>query len=338
MSEIDQETLEIIRRHSRQMAIQSQGKASFRDVMLSLGKELERDVVRKLIPVIKKEIENINSKSLEELKKADDADDEGLIENEYDELATKFKEKIEGEQLKKYVSSLLTYGSYGKGNHIMGQSNLNFLLIIKDLDGPDQEKVGQEIKNTIESLMNPLYEYLFDLVILFDHNVKSLEAFKQRMGPGFTAIHAYSVSQCTPLIGDNPFDGFDLKPEIKNSAKVILKDVILQFKNGLRDIEKEGEVDLGDLAYLSSEAIVDYALALIYYKSKDLVHITKPDIRDQFNVIFRTETKYKPFIAAVEQAFAYRMGITKISEGEITEQNIIISAKKFTDEIENLTE
>ena len=156
MSEVDEETLEIVRRHSRQVALQSNGKASLRDVLLSLGKELDGDVVRKLIPTIKKEITNISSQSLEELKKADDSDDEKLIENEYDELATSFKSKM---AKKSFVSSLITYGSYGKGNHIMGQSNLNFLLILKteELKDADQDQIRNEINTEIESLMNPLF-------------------------------------------------------------------------------------------------------------------------------------------------------------------------------------
>ncbi|MHA2362757.1 MAG: hypothetical protein ACXAC7_02280 [Candidatus Hodarchaeales archaeon] len=332
MSDVDEETLETIRRHCRQLAIQNEGNASFRDVMLSLGKELDRDVVRKLIPVIKKEIEDVNSKSLEDLKAADDADDEGVIENEYDELATNFRDKMEG---KSYVSSLLAYGSYGKGNHIMGQSNLNFLLILEDMNTKTQEKVGKEIKEIIESLMNPLYEYLFDLVILFDRNVASLEAFKQRMGPGFTAVHAFSASQCTPLIGENPFKELEgIVPEIENSAKLIITDTINQYREGKRDVEEEGSANTDDLAYISSEAIIDYALALIYHQSKDIKHVTKPDIRDQFKEIFKTKTQFKPFIGAVEQAFAYRMGISKIGEGEITETDLIINAEKFTKELE----
>ena len=50
--EPDDETLTIIQRHIRQCALQSSdNKASFRDVMLSLGKEMDRDAVRGLMPV-----------------------------------------------------------------------------------------------------------------------------------------------------------------------------------------------------------------------------------------------------------------------------------------------
>ena len=151
MSETDdEEVLEVIRRHARQLAIQSGGEAKFRDVKLSLGKELDANQVRALIPTIKKEIEDINSRSLEELKELDEEDEESLVENEYDELVQALKEKLDG---KSYVRSLLAYGSYGKGNHIMGQSNLNFLLVLKDLGQQEVEKVGKEIQDIIESLM-----------------------------------------------------------------------------------------------------------------------------------------------------------------------------------------
>ena len=138
--EVDEETLSTIQRHIRQIALQSSdGKAGFREVMLSIGKELDRDAVRSLIPTIKQEIESINSKSLDELKEESEEDEEGVIENEYDELSTMFQKALED---KKYVRSLIAYGSYGKGNHIMGQSNLDFLLILKDMDQKEQETVG----------------------------------------------------------------------------------------------------------------------------------------------------------------------------------------------------
>ena len=64
MSETDdEEVLEVIRRHARQLAIQSGGEAKFRDVMISLGKELDANQVSALKATFKKENEEINSKS-----------------------------------------------------------------------------------------------------------------------------------------------------------------------------------------------------------------------------------------------------------------------------------
>jgi hypothetical protein len=334
--EPDEETLTIIQRHIRQCALQSsESKASFRDVMLSLGKELDRDVVRELMPVIKQEIESMNSKSIEELRQDDEEDEEGLIENEYDELSSSFQKGLEG---KDYISSLIAYGSYGKSNHIMGQSNLNFLLLLKDMDGAKQELVGTEIKQIIESIMNPLYEYLFDLIILFDQNVSSIENFRKRMGPGFTAIHAYSASQCEPLIGENPFKKLDLSADIKNSAKMILQDTLMQYKQSIADLKADPEPSPEDLAYLSSEAMIDFALGLIYYFMKEtaLEHITKPDIKEKYSEYFAKNKQFKPFISGIEHSFAYRLGVNKIADSEITDQEIIDQCEKIANEIEKL--
>ena len=334
MAEVDDETLATIQRHIRQCKLQSSdNKASFRDVMLSLGKELDRDEVRGLMAVIKKEIEVINSKSMEELKAEDEEDEEGLVENEYDELSNSFQKKLEG---KKYISSLIAYGSYGKGTHIMGQSNLNFLLILKDMDQAEQETAGAEIKEIIQSIMNPLYEYLFDLVVLFDHNVATLASFQKRMGPGFTAIHGYSAGQCTPLIGENPFAKLNLETEIKNSAKMILEDTVQQFKQSIADLRNEGDATNEDFAYLSSEAIIDYALALIYYHMKKIEHITKPDVKECFASYFSKNKQFKQFIPSVEHSFAYRLGVSKIADSEITDDEIIEQCEKLTKEIEIL--
>lgn len=363
MSETDdEEVLEVIRRHARQLAIQSGGEAKFRDVMLSLGKELDANQVRALIPTIKKEIEDINSRSLEELKELDEEDEESLVENEYDELVQALKEKLDG---KSYVRSLLAYGSYGKGNHIMGQSNLNFLLVLKDLGQQEEEKVGKEIQEIIESLMNPLFEYLLDIVVLFDHDVKNIESFKGRMGPGFSLIHAYSASKSTPIIGDNPFISYNFDNLLKPSAEMILKDTIRQYQAAKQDLESRSTADTKpqsdekpptepdseseseaeyeeseenkeeDLAYLTSEAVIDCALALIYFTSTE--HITKPDVREKFTEYFDKDKQLRPYISTVEKAFAYRMGITKIGEDqEITDEELIKEGELFITELQDL--
>ena len=369
MSETDdEEVLEVIRRHARQLAIQSGGEAKFRDVMLSLGKELDANQVRALIPTIKKEIEEINSKSLDELKELDEEDEESLVENEYDALVQALKEKLDG---KPYVRSLLAYGSYGKGNHIMGQSNLNFLLVLKDLDQQEEEKVGKEIQEIIESLMNPLFEYLLDIVVLFDRDVNTLENFKGRMGPGFSLIHAFSASKSTPIIGDNPFTTYTFDGLLKSSAEMIFKDTIRQYQMAKHDLETasitstssndktdaesttESEVEAKtevdneaeteeseaskeeDLAYLTSEAVIDCALALIYFTSTE--HITKPDVREKFKEYFEKDKQFKPYISTVEKAFAYRMGITKIGEDQqITDEELIKEGEQFISESQNL--
>lgn len=331
MADVDDETLATIQRHIRQCKLQSSGnKATFRDVMLSLGKELDRDEVRGLMAVIKKEIAIINEKSIEELKEEEDSDETNLVENEYDELSSSFQKELEG---KSYVSSLIAYGSYGKGTHIMGQSNLNFLLILKDMDQGEQERVGSEIKAVIQGIMNPLYEYLFDLVVLFDHNVSTLASFQKRMGPGFTAIHGYSAGQCKALIGTNPFLKLDLSSELKNSAKMILLDTVEQFKQSIADLRNDKDAKTEDLAYLSSEAIIDYALALIYYHLEKIEHVTKPDVKEVFPRLFRKHKILKQFIPSVEHSFAYRLGVSKIADSEITDEEIIENAERLTEEI-----
>jgi hypothetical protein len=339
-TEVEEETLEIVRRHIRQQALQA-GKAQFRDVMLSLGKELERDQIKKMMDRIKEEIEEINKKSPEELKEMDEDDTESLVENEYDELVQALHDKLHE---KDYIQSLIAYGSYGKGNHIMGQSNLNFLLILKDFPSEKEEEVGSEIQQIIESLMNPLFEYLLDIVILFNKDIATINKFKEKQGPGFSMIHAYSASQSQPIIGENPFTSYKFANEIADSAEIIIKDTITQYKKAseeLKSTQGSGPSIQEDLAYLSSEAVVDYALALIYFYNskmkKDLAHITKPDIRDIFAEVFMKEKNLKKFIPTVEKAFAYRLGVSKIGENEqIEEIELTKECETFSSSLETL--
>ena len=115
----------------------------------------------------------------------------------------------------------------------------------------------------------------------------------------------------------------------KNGSKE-LSDALNKNKSNDKNVEVEYFADF------SSETIIDYALALTYFVSKEVTHITKPDIREKFREVFGNNAMFKPFVAAVEQAFAYRLGITKIGEDNITETELINYAKEFTIEVDNL--
>jgi hypothetical protein len=148
-------------------------------------------------------------------------------------------------------------------------------------------------------------------------------------------IHAFSASHSTPIIGTNPFKEFDFEGKLAPSATVILQDTVRQYLKATEDLEASSSDDAPktreDLAYLSSEAIIDYALALIYYYAKKPEHVTKPDVRDKYPDLLGKSRKYQRFASTVEKAFAYRMGVTRIGENEqITEEDLINDCQAFT--------
>ena len=90
------------------------------------------------------------------------------------------------------------------------------------------------------------------------------------------------------------------------------------------------------MSYVTSEAIQDYSLALIYYHIDKLEHIKKPDVKEIFPNLFKKHKPLKQFIPSVEHSFAYRLGVSKIADSEITDQEIIENAERLTEEITKL--
>ena len=134
-----------------------------------------------MMPLIKAEIASYQQLSREEKEElvSEEKATPSPVGNEYEDLVTLLKEQLLGvNELKENITSLLLYGSYGKGDgfYILGQSDVNILLILRD---NSTSKVSESLNKAIEPIVtNPLFSHLFDLVY-FSHNKDGLFRFKR---------------------------------------------------------------------------------------------------------------------------------------------------------------
>lgn len=308
----NKELHEIINNHIL-AEIRSKGTATFKPVLISIVQERPdlKGAIRTQVQYIKQKIEEFNAKK-EEIDPDIPSDleiDESEM-NEYEELSTLFAKKIESEpDIKKYVKTLLCYGSYGKGSHLVGQSDINFLIILENIDDDKKRNyVLEDINEAIEEIMNPLFVHLFDLTILFDRDIQNLD----KIGTAFNKVHAFSSKEGITLIGENPFANWDFDAEsLKPEAKNILVDTIAEFAENFDQMNWDSQVKIEDLLYLSSEAIVNVGISLCYfYGTNKFENVTKTELKEFFKNIARKNAHLKPFERLVYDSWEYRIGIS----------------------------
>ena len=98
------------------------------------------------------------------------------------------KKKIEADTgLNAQVKTLLIYGSYAKRLHVVGESDINFVIVLKTgFSKAKTEKAIEKIGQIAENLVTPEVAHIFDLMILKEEDLSQFDKF----GPDFTYIHA----------------------------------------------------------------------------------------------------------------------------------------------------
>ncbi|MHA2298200.1 MAG: hypothetical protein ACXAEU_02615 [Candidatus Hodarchaeales archaeon] len=309
MSEQQEEDIkQLIDRHILDQ-IRARGNAEFKPVLMSIVQEQPdlRAAVRGEVPYIKKRIEELNSQKEEEDPDIGSLELDETEMNEYEELSSLFASKLETPEIKKYVKALVCYGSYGKGTHLVGQSDINFLLILTDIDDEQTRvEVLDDINASIEEIMNPLFVHLFDLTILFERDIQNLD----KIGTAFNIIHAFSSKEGMTLIGENPFANQEFKLEdLKNEARTMVVDTITEFSKNFNEMNYSNKANLEDLAYLSSEAIVNLGLSLCYLYNPSPENVTKPEIKEKIKEVANKQKFLKNYDIVIGEAWDYRIGV-----------------------------
>ncbi|MFW9996662.1 MAG: hypothetical protein ACFFD4_31755 [Candidatus Odinarchaeota archaeon] len=334
MSEQEEEDIkQLIDRHILD-EIRARGNAEFKPVLMSIVQEKPdlKATIRSEVPYIKKRIEELNAKREEEDPDIDSLELDETEMNEYEELSTLFANKLESDpELKKYVKSLVCYGSYGKGTHLVGQSDINFLLILTDIDDEGTRvQVLDDINTAIEEIMNPLFVHLFDLTILFERDIQNLD----KIGTAFNVIHAFSSKEGMTLLGENPFVNLTFKPEdLQEEARTMIVDTITEFSENFNELNYSKKANLEDLAYLSSEAIVNVGLSLCYLYNSKLENVTKPEIKEKVVEISAKQSLLKGYTETIGEAWDYRIGVTIKHEEEAFIKNCIELCQVFEEKL-----
>ncbi len=121
---------ELIQEYAMQVRI-NQGEASLTSVLKQVIAENPdmKAQVRSSVAMIKEVISEVNSMEKDEL-----ADEKSTISgdeaSEYEMLVKLVSEKMTGTPvLKDQIESLMIYGSYAKRLHVIGESDINFLIV-----------------------------------------------------------------------------------------------------------------------------------------------------------------------------------------------------------------
>ncbi|MHA1236718.1 MAG: hypothetical protein ACTSQ9_03535, partial [Candidatus Hodarchaeales archaeon] len=191
---------ELIQEYAMQVRI-NQGEASLTSVLKQVIAENPdmKAQVRSSVALIKEVISKVNSMEKDELsdEKSTISGDEA---SEYEMLVKLVSEKMTGNpDLKEHIESLMIYGSYAKRLHVIGESDINFLIVLKSEKA--SETSVDEISKIAESIVTPEIAHIFDLMILKTDDLKELEKF----GPDFTHIHGLYTKDGETLFGKNVF-------------------------------------------------------------------------------------------------------------------------------------
>jgi hypothetical protein len=298
----------------QQYAIQSrleQGEASLTSVLklVIIENPQLKTQVRSSVAMVKEEIAKVNEM---------DENDLGMISEEieadesteYEMLENLVLQKFSAEKkLEAQVKALIIYGSYAKRLHVVGESDINFVIVLSsDSSQAEIEETIEKIGQIAEKIVTPEVAHIFDLMILKEEDLTQIEKF----GADFSYIHALYAKDGEVKLGTNVFDSIDINDEkVQQAAKLLMSEAIIQFDEILNTAREEGLPDT-ELEYIIAASIIDIAFALCCYKvgvkavTMDLV---KPDIHEEFREVWGEKSELSEFYSFLQQAHAFKLGI-----------------------------
>ncbi len=269
--------------------------------------ELKKD--RKiLVKIAKEEIERANEMmSLEETEEGSE-EDESEGPNEYERLIELFKLKLQDDtEIMNNLVSFLIYGSYAQGKAIIGESNINFLLVLKDNYHPPPSKINQ----MLESLRKPETEHILDLMVL---NKTTVMKSANGGGVQFSAIHALSAKHGIILLGTNILEKVTITSEaIKKSSQLLIKKSLRESKEILEAFNDK-EITSEDAAYFLSNAVIDVTLSLLYYYAEkpETIIMTKSEAYELYSsIVGKKHPSLQAFSDFIDDAHALRIGVVR---------------------------
>ncbi|MFX1507956.1 MAG: nucleotidyltransferase domain-containing protein [Promethearchaeota archaeon] len=301
---------ELIQQYAIQARLE-QGEASLTSVLkLVIAENPQlKNQVRSSVTMVKEEIAKVNEMEENDLGmisgeiEADESTEYEMLEN------LVLKKFSEDKQLASQIKALIIYGSYAKRLHVVGESDINFVIVLSsDSSQTETEETIAKIGQIAEKIVTPEVAHIFDLMILKEEDLSQLEKF----GPDFSYIHALYAKDGEVKFGTNVFDSIDINNEkIQQAAKQLMSEAIIQFDE-IINTAKEEELPDTELEYIISGSIIDIAFALCCYKvgvkavTMDLV---KPDIHEEFREVWGETSDFSEFYPFLQQAHAFKLGI-----------------------------
>ncbi len=309
----ESELRELIREYAMQVRL-DQGEASLTSVLKHVIAENPgmKTQVRSSVALIKELIGEVNS--MEENDLSESSSGISVDESsEYEMLVKLVSQKLlDSPELKKDIKSLMIYGSYAKKLHVVGDSDINFLIVLTA--NKKSEDAIEAITSIAEEIVTPEIAHIFDLMILKEDDISDLEKFEHV----FTYIHALYAKEGELIYGENLFK--DLKftnKNIQDAAKLLIEDSISQFFEIEKTAKEEGLPE-DELDYLLGSSIIDIAFGLSCYKAgvKSVkMDLVKPDIHEEIIEVWGTDSEFSSFYPLFEKAHAFKLSI-KLPESD----------------------
>lgn len=324
----EQEFRSMVQQYATQARME-QGEASLTAVLkliITENPEMKAQI-RSSVAIVKEEISKVNSMSDDELEDISGEEIGAADESsEYEMLENLFAKKLEEDELlKNQTKALIIYGSYAKRLHVVGESDINFVVVLNSSTDESVEKINQ----IAEEIVTPEVAHIFDLMILRVEDLNQIEKF----GPVFTYIHALYAKDGEVKLGENIFSTMEItNDQVQDSAKIIIHDLIGQMDE-IIETAKDEKLPDDELDYLIGASIIDIAFALCCYKvGVDAIKLdlVKPDIHEEIGEIWGEKSEFSDFYKVLEQAHAYKLGI-KLPDSQNFLQKSFDFVKKVVD-------
>ncbi len=312
----ENEFKKLVRETIQTMLQQSGDNITFTDVVKFIITEKPelRPIIKKNVPFIKKELERIK----EEWKKvrAESVAEPMGETNEYEMLIRNFVRKIETSgHLKSHIECLLVYGSYAKSVAIIGESDLNFLLVTKS-----KVDISKELVPIVNALKTPEVEHIFNLLVLPKENV--IKSAKNG-GVRFSSIHALSAKYGRVLYGENPLKNVKITNEsIIAAAKQQIKLIGTQSLNFIAELSNSNDFSPEDAAYYLALDVLTLGLNVLYLvlENPATYVITRPEVQLMFEEHLSNHKIFSKHATTIQNAQAIRLGIFHVTPETFKQQ------------------
>ncbi len=320
----ESEFRELIQQYAMQSRLEQGEEANLTSVLKFIITEHPqlKAQVRSSVAIVKEEIVKVNQMAEDEL-----GDVSGGIEadesSEYEMLEHLVLQKItEDKTLQAQIVALIIYGSYAKRLHVVGESDINFVVVLSSGSPQSESEAAiKKINQIAEEIVTPEVAHIFDLMILKEEDLTQLEKF----GPVFTYIHALYAKDGEVKLGNNVFTPLEITNEqIQESAKMIISEAITQFDEIIKTAGEEG-LPGNELDYLVGASIIDISFALCCYKvgvKAIEMNLVKPDIHEEIREIWGDSSEFSDYYPILQQAHAFKLGIKLTNSQNFMQKSI----------------
>jgi len=238
--------------------------------------------------------------------------------DEYKNLIEAFTKDVK-ERLSEETKSLLLVGSVAAGEHIAGESDCDFILVLKESACTPETIHGTltKIRDVINVYFeDPLFSSLIDVEVISESDIPIASSSGK-----YPSTKILVAKNGKTLVGSNPFKDITVNDDdIKEAARKMA----LNYYNQMKDLVLFPQADEYQQTYMAVELVLGAACAYLYFNGE----------RDFYrsNAIILFEEKYKDKIDISAVQTSHRLRLAAKSENT---KDFISKAMSFCREVIN---